>query len=122
MFIKRYIKISITLIIAFFYFNSYAQRWDVPTDKKAKNSYFKFTIETSKEGESKFTKNCQSCHGNIGKDNALKTLKPIPPDLASAKTQELTDGELFYIITTGRMVMPSFKNIFSEDEIWKIIS
>ncbi len=63
-----------------------------------------------------------SCHGNPGKGNSLRTLKPIPPYLAGPVTQHRTDGDLFYIITTGRMIMPSFKNVFSEDERWKLIA
>ena len=121
----NYLKISISfLLIAFFFLNSNAQkqRWDVPADKKAKNSYIKFDNASSKDGEAIYTKNCLSCHGNPGKGNALKTLKPIPPDLYSALTQELTDGELFYIISTGRLVMPSFKNILSEEDRWKLVS
>ncbi len=102
--------------------HSFAQNWDIPDDKKTKNANFKFTNQTISEGEAIYTKNCMSCHGNLGKDNSLKTLNPIPPDLASVKTQERTDGELFFIITTGRMLMPSFKVILSEEERWKLTS
>ena len=117
------IRITITFIlIILFSWHSFAQTWDIPADKKAKNSYLKFDINTAKEGEAIFTKNCQTCHGNPGKGNSLKKLNPIPPDLAGAQTQNRTDGELFYIIATGRLIMPSFKNIFSENERWKLIS
>jgi hypothetical protein len=99
-----------------------ANNWNVPADKKEKNSYIKFDAASSSQGEAIYTKNCASCHGNPGKNNSLKSLTPVPPDLSSAKTQKLTDGELFYILSTGRMVMPSFKNVLSEDERWKAIS
>lgn len=116
-------KVIITFILLILCgLQSYAQTWDVPADKKAKNSYVKFEKSTSKEGEVIYTKNCLSCHGNLGKNNNLKTLKPIPPDLSSSHSEALTDGELFYIITIGRMIMPSFKSVISEDERWKIIS
>lgn len=115
-------KISTTLIIILFSLNLLAQNWDVPADKKAKNSYIKFDDASSKEGEVIYTKNCVSCHGNPGKENSLKSLKPVPPDLSSVHTQNLTDGELFYILVTGRMLMPSFQNVLSENERWKVIS
>ncbi len=117
------IKSFFAFIIAFaLALNAFSQNWDIPADKKAKNSYLPFNAENSKAGEALFTKNCQSCHGNPGKGNSLKTLQPIPPDLASKQTSERTDGDLFYIISTGKMVMPSFKNIFSEEERWKLIA
>lgn len=111
------------LITAFFQMRAAAQNgWDVPADKKAKNSYVRFNDTTAREGEAIFVKNCQSCHGDPGKGNSLKSLNPVPPDLASVRSQQLTDGELFWIISTGRLVMPSFRNIISDDERWKVIS
>jgi mono/diheme cytochrome c family protein len=117
-------KVVITVIITIscFFQLSAENNWNVPADKKAKNSYIKFDAASAKTGEGIYTKNCQSCHGNPGKGNSLKSLKPIPPDLSSVNSQALTDGELFYILTTGRLIMPSFKNVLSEDERWRVIS
>lgn len=118
------LKVVLTLIVTgLVCFNSIAENnWNVPADKKVKNSYIKFDAVSASQGEAIYNKNCASCHGNPGKNNSLKSLNPVPPDLSSAKTQELTDGELFYILSTGRMLMPSFKNVLSEDERWKAIS
>jgi mono/diheme cytochrome c family protein len=117
------LKIAITVLsTALFYLQPMAQGWNVPADKKAKNSYLKFDDAATKEGEGIYTKNCQSCHGNPGKNNSLKSLKPTPPDMGSANTQTLTDGELSYILSTGRGLMPSFKNTLAETERWKVIS
>jgi mono/diheme cytochrome c family protein len=99
-----------------------AGSWDIPADKKAKNSYIKFDATTAKEGEAIFTKNCASCHGNPTKGNVLKSLKPVPPDLGMAGTQKLTDGELFYILNNGRGLMPNFKDVLPESDRWKVIS
>jgi mono/diheme cytochrome c family protein len=104
------------------FLQSIAQDWDIPAKSKTKNSFIKFTPELAKEGEAIFTKNCQQCHGIPETGTSLKTLKPIPPDLGTNVTQARTDGDLFYIITTGRLVMPSFKNIFTEEDRWKLIS
>lgn len=122
---RNNINIKITtafIIIAFFCLQINAQRWDIPADKKAKNSYIKFDDNTAKEGDAIYTKNCKSCHGDMGKANAIKTLNPPPPDLSSALTQALTDGELLYILNIGRNAMPNFKNTLSEEERWKVIS
>jgi mono/diheme cytochrome c family protein len=121
--LKSNTKITIIFLLTIFSFSKInAQAWDVPADKKAKNSYIKFDENTAKDGEAIYIKNCVSCHGDLGKGNNLKTLNPIPPDLSVAKTQALTDGELFYILNVGRGAMPSFKNTLSEEERWKTIS
>ena len=120
---KINLRVAITfIIVALFCLNSVAQTWNVPADLKAKNSNVKFDDATTKDGEAIYTKNCVSCHGNPGKGNNMLTLNPIPPDLSRAKTQGLTDGELFYILTTGRVVMPSFKLILPEVDRWKAIA
>lgn len=124
--LRKNIKLKVVftvLLTALFYFQSVAQQgWDVPADKKVKNSYIKFDAASAKEGEAIYTKNCLSCHGNPTKDNSMKSLKPVPPDLSGAKTQKLTDGELFYILNTGRGLMPSFSNVLSESDRWKTIA
>ncbi|MDD2797057.1 MAG: cytochrome c [Bacteroidales bacterium] len=120
---KFNLKISISfLLITVLSIPAFAQGWDVPEAQKSKNSNVVFDAGATKEGESVFTKNCVSCHGNPGKGNFMKTLTPPPPDLAGDKTHNLTDGELFYILNTGRGVMPSFKNILSETDRWKAIA
>lgn len=115
-------KISIILLVSISCMPLFAQNWDIPTDKSAKNSYIQFNPVTAKQGEELFTKSCMSCHGNPGKGNSLKTLKPMPPDLAGAITQKRTDGDIFYILTMGRLIMPAFANVLSEEQRWQIIS
>lgn len=111
-----------SLLTIVFSISTFAEDWNVPADKKAKNSFIKFDNSTVKNGQANYQKNCASCHGDIGKNNSLKSLNPIPPDLSTKNAQNLTDGELFYILNTGRGLMPSFKNILSEKERWEVIS
>jgi len=119
----RNLRIVTFVLVSLFFLQSFAgNNWNVPADKKAKNSNIKFDASTAKEGEAIYTKNCVSCHGNPTKGNSLKSLKPIPPDLSSTNTQLLTDGELFYILNVGRAIMPSFSNILPEADRWKVIS
>jgi len=116
-------KIVALAVVSVFFLKSFAQNnWNVPADKKAKNSYVKFDAASAGQGEAIYNKNCASCHGNPGKGNVQKTLNPIPPDLSSKGTQSLTDGELFYILSTGRGLMPNFKSMISDEERWKVIS
>ena len=116
------LQLSTIIVVCLLSLQSFAQSWNIPADKKAKTSYIQFTPSTASEGADLYNKNCMSCHGNPGKGNNLKALNPIPPDLAGSVTQQRTDGDLFYIITTGRAVMPSFKDVFPEEARWKLIS
>lgn len=106
----------------FLVFSTSAQGWNVPAEQKDKKSYIKFDATSASQGEALYNANCASCHGNPGKNNTLKSLNPIPPDLAGNTTNALTDGELLYILNTGRGLMPSFKNVLSEEDSWKVIS
>jgi len=120
------IKFKIAIILGFtglINFQSFAQNnWDVPADKKSKNSNIEFNSGTAKEGEGIYNTNCKSCHGDIGKNNSLQSLKPVPPDLSSAQSKALLDGELFHILNVGRGLMPSFKEVLPESDRWKVIA
>lgn len=59
-----------------------------------------------------FADHCAICHGNEGSGDTLigNGLYPKPPDLRKPATQELSDGELFWIIENGVRFtgMPAF--------------
>lgn len=54
-------------------------------------------------GREHFADHCASCHANDGSgDTTLgRGLYPRVPDMRLARTQDLSDGELFYIIENG---------------------
>ena len=120
---NRNLKIVALAVVSVFFLQSFAQNnWNVPANQKSKNSYIKFDAATTGQGQEIYTKNCTSCHGDMTKGNSMKSLNPVPPDLSTKGTQALTDGELFYILSTGRGVMPNFSSVLSEEERWKVIS
>ena len=98
-----------------------AQEWIVPAENNLKLSPFAFTDSTRKAGSDIYLTNCKSCHGDPGKNNVIN-LVPPPPDAASLKMQSNSDGALQYKLAQGRVLMPSFKNILSLTDIWKVIS
>ena len=55
------------------------------------------------DGMEHFADHCAVCHGNDGSGNTHmgQNLYPRVPDMRQAATQNLTDGELFYIIENG---------------------
>jgi len=70
---------------------------------------------------------CAGCHANDGSgDTSLgKGLYPKSPDLRLAGTQDLTDGELFYIIHNGIRLtgMPAFGQGSPDQDMdsWKLV-
>ncbi len=98
-----------------------AQTWVVPDEQKAVVAPFKFTPDMQKQGEQIYLKNCQACHGLMGKDNWAR-LTPPPGDLSREKAQIQRDGEIFYRITTGKTPMPEFRNILSEEDRWWVVA
>ncbi|HWR99395.1 MAG TPA: c-type cytochrome [Prolixibacteraceae bacterium] len=109
------------LFIALSAGRSSAQEWVVPPENSSKLSPFAFSDSTRKSGADLYNLNCKSCHGDPGKNNAVK-LVPLPPDPASAKLQDNSDGAIFYKVAEGRGTMPSFKNALSAADTWRIIS
>jgi mono/diheme cytochrome c family protein len=61
------------------------------------------TLEVLDEGLAHFANHCASCHAEDGSGNTElgRGLYPKAPDMRAAATQDLTDGELFYIIEHG---------------------
>lgn len=99
-----------------------AQTIVVPPVDKVKASPFAFNASTSKDGKSIYDMSCLSCHGTPGKANYLKGLNPTPADLGTEKVQNQTDGEIFYKISEGNVLMPKFKTTLTEKDRWKLVS
>ena len=75
--------------------------------------------EIQREARLHFADHCAICHGNDGSgDTPIGSgLYPKPPDLRKPATQELSDGELFWIIENGVRFtgMPAFSNNADHD-------
>ena len=72
------------------------------------------TAETIAAGRAHFADHCASCHGNDGGGNTEmgRGLYPKAPDMRLSQTQDLSDGQLFYIIENGVRLtgMPAWGN------------
>jgi mono/diheme cytochrome c family protein len=77
------------------------------------------------EGRAHFADHCASCHANDGSgDTSLgRGLYPRAPDMRRAPTQDLTDGELFYVIENGVRFtgMPAWGGAGKPEESWKLV-
>ena len=75
-----------------------------------------------------FADHCAMCHGNDGSGQTMigNGLYPKPPDLRLGETQNLGDGELFWIIENGVRFtgMPAFANggeHGGSEDSWKLV-
>jgi mono/diheme cytochrome c family protein len=75
----------------------------VPREMKQRTNPVAASAEVVAEGLAHFADHCASCHANDGSGNVEmgRGLFPKAPDMRQASTQDLTDGELFYIIENG---------------------
>ncbi len=82
--------------------------------------------ESLRDARLHFADHCAICHGNDGSGDSMmgKGLYPKPPDLRSAETQKLSDGELFWIIENGVRFtgMPAFGGDQNhQEDSWKLV-
>ena len=77
------------------------------------------------EGMAHFADHCAGCHANDGSGATEmgRGLYPRAPDMRRAETQELSDGELFYIIENGVRLtgMPAWGGAGNPEGSWKLV-
>jgi mono/diheme cytochrome c family protein len=103
-----------------------ARHMALPREARALQNPVAATPENLREGRLHFADHCAICHGNDGSCDTMmgSGLYPKPPDLRLAGTQNLSDGELFWIIENGVRFtgMPAFSTHESTPEdSWKLV-
>lgn len=81
----------------------FLRSWLTPSDYKRRLNPVAVSPEALAAAREHFADHCASCHNNDGSgDTDLgRSLYPKAPDMRAARTQQLTDGELFYFIEHG---------------------
>ncbi|MGZ3687113.1 MAG: c-type cytochrome [Bdellovibrionota bacterium] len=73
-------------------------------------------------GQAVFNTYCIVCHGPAGEGDGYIVPKfPRPPSLQSDKIRAWTDGHLYWIVTAGRNLMPSYASQISTGDRWALI-
>ena len=96
-------------------------------ERRAKNP-LAATSESAREGRESFLTQCAACHGIDGSGMTPMGLNLYPrvPDLRAAATQDLTDGEIHYIIENGVQLtgMPAWgrPHMESSESSWKLVA
>lgn len=79
------------------------RRMGIPNEARALRNPGPSSEAVLSEGRAHFADHCAICHANdgSGRTEMGRNLYPRAPDLRLAPTQDLTDGELLYIIENG---------------------
>jgi len=104
-----------------------ARRWATPPTARARTNPVAKTPDVLHEAMAHWADHCAICHDNdgTGRTSIGRSLYPRAPDMRTARTQGLTDGELFYIIERGVPLtgMPAWSTGTEEGELasWKLV-
>lgn len=104
-----------------------ARSMAIPGDARTRSNPEPKTQAGLHSGLEHFADHCASCHANDGSgDTALgRGLYPRAPDMRGAATQDLSDGELFFIIEHGVRLtgMPAWGTGTPEGEVasWHLV-
>ena len=102
--------------------------WAVPADYREHINPVLRNDESMRNGLEHFADHCAVCHGNDGSGNTEmgKGMFPPAPDMRASATQELTDGQLFYVIEHGVRFtgMPAWGTgtIAEEEASWHLVN
>jgi mono/diheme cytochrome c family protein len=95
----------------------------IPPEARKRENPVPKVPEAIEAGRSLFVTQCAMCHGENGrgKGELAASLNMKVPDMTDPKLQQKrTDGDLFYIISTGHGQMPGEKRL-PEQNLWEMI-
>jgi mono/diheme cytochrome c family protein len=103
-----------------------ARNLAIPADARNARNPLAGQKDAWRQGLDHYAEHCESCHAYDGHGGGEigRHLNPRTPDMALPATQQLTDGELFYIIQNGvRWTgMPAWKTDHTPEESWRLVS
>lgn len=103
------------------------RRLAIPASARDEVNPLPATEEALAEGRAHFADHCAQCHANDGSGRTTigQNLYPKAPDMRAKDTQNLTDGEIFYLIFNGIRLtgMPAWGTADAESitETWKLV-
>jgi mono/diheme cytochrome c family protein len=101
------------------------RKLSIPASERDAKNPFAPTPEVLSEARAHYADHCATCHGNDGngKTEIGQNLYPKSPDLRQSETQNLTDGQIHYIIHNGIRLtgMPAWGRPGKDDDSWKLV-
>jgi mono/diheme cytochrome c family protein len=103
-----------------------ARSLSVPASERNARNPFAPTPEVLSEARAHFADHCAICHSNdgSGKTEIGQNLYPKTPDMRLPDTQNLTDGEIYYVIHNGIRLtgMPAWGTAEKDEDSWKLVA
>jgi predicted CXXCH cytochrome family protein len=103
------------------------RNFSIPTNARRQENPWKNNAAALQSGRQQFISRCAFCHGTdgTGRTQLGVNLYPRVPDLRSAPTQSLTDGEIHYIIENGVRLtgMPGWPSahLQPDSDSWQLV-
>ena len=103
-----------------------ARAMALPAGAKERANPVPASLEVLAEARAHWADHCASCHANDGSGDVVmgKHMYPPSPDMRKPATQNLSDGELFYIIQNGIRLtgMPAWGGSDHDaEDSWKLV-
>jgi mono/diheme cytochrome c family protein len=103
----------------------FLRKFSLPSGASQSKNPFSSSPALLQEASRHFADHCASCHGNDGSGNTEigRNLYPPAPDMRLPVTQQLSDGEIYYIIHNGvRWTgMPAWGETGDDPDSWKLV-
>lgn len=97
---------------------SQTEEWEISNENANKSNTVEINYKSLSIGKNIVIKTCVSCHGDKIDGNGLMK----STSLISDSFNKQSDGMIFTKISEGRKLMPSFKGILKEEEIWSVVN
>ncbi len=98
----------------------------IPSEAKAAANPYPFTDQKLPAAQDHWVAHCSLCHALDGSGDSTvgKNMYPKPPDMRASLTQDLSDGEMYYIISNGIRFtgMPAWGGEDSAEDMWDLVS
>ncbi len=101
------------------------KEWKLPPDAKKMKNPIASNAASIAKGKMVYEKNCLVCHGASGTGDGVlgAKLKPKPADLTNKKEMsEYSDGEIFSMVSMGKLPMPAFEKTVTKDDRWNVVN
>jgi mono/diheme cytochrome c family protein len=122
----NFIFILLLFISLFIHSESKAQSktWAAPKEADNVKNPLAGNTEILKYAKVIYTTYCGPCHGTKGKGDGVAAagLAKKPADHSSDYVQNQTDGALYWMITTGRNPMPTYKTLLIDNQRWELVN